>query len=1357
MAKKISILFLALVLTVVAFVPMLSQPVSAATSTYAKRFDSSVSSDFGYKVINTYPTAEYVATYEVIFNGSKSDETYPNADPIFTFATPYVNLFAQPTKGLVGIKDGGFGGIPSPTVSASYTFEWGKYYRFDFVMMSNKATIRINGEDVLSYSKSMNYTSSDYIILCPAHIQMDFLSDRLYYLSGVCHHDCTGNANIVGTNYWTNSNDYNGATITAYDLEALNKCANMVETVDKVYWNNTTAMPQGMRIDTQTGDDNGYSNQTVNDNTQLTFDYMMEFDFVIQSFNGSKGNAQFGGGAQNFFIGYDFQYGAWSIIGGNPWSDLGDGYKYEVVTGRRYHWKLQVTTSGVKLWIDGMLIINNTSYKRVDSNYFIFYPRGCIADITNYDWFLNVGGTWQRWRHISYSQPTEPFTGAALCSSNQANGAGSLNGRSEHYSTSPVNFTLNSEGSISKANSYYSALSSADKGRIRTTALTQGTNAINAIKAINNIGTVAMNSTSKGKIDAAKTAYNNTDNAYKGKIVNSGTLTAAETQYNNLCQNAANTVITAINNIGTVSVNSGTAITNARTAYNNCSYADARAKITNYSTLTAAETEYNAIRPVYDNIAAIGTVTVDSGSAITTARNGYNALTSARQGKITNYSTLTAAETEYNAIRPVYDNIAAIGTVTVNSGSAITTARNGYNALTSARQGKITNYSTLTAAETEYNAIRPVYEAIAALPTVADTQLSHGTAITSAYNSYTALSSARQAKITNATTLTNVKAEYDTINGAQTKINALPATATAADGVTLSSASTISTARSAYDALSSTQKAKVTATRLTAAESEYATIRGAQDAFDALPATATAANGITLSSTGIISTAQTAYNNMTSTQRGKTDYSRLTEANTEYNAIKGVYDDIAAIGTVALSSEAAIATAEASYAALSTATRKGKITNYSTLTAARAEYNTLNTVNTEIIDLPAVADIAITDGAAITDAYNAYQNLSEEQKAKIPSETVAALVAAKAENDAIQPVYAAVEALDSTPSLAEGDADITAAETSYGALTPAQQAKVDAANAVTLDERRAAFDALKPTVSMSGTLNSAKIQSNLYFTIPTSQVNTAEQKAAFKINIAGTEYSLTDAAVTAQISGDKTHFILHVTSAAKDMSKSISYSITSTYNGGTTYRNSTTSVAAYATALLSYTDANADKQAKVRTAAQRMLEYGRTAEIYFNVNGDNSATISAAAPTATVVASATPFDNAALNAQLGKSVTVGYLAISVTCKSDTTLSIAFFVHTGYTKEAAKAWMKSNMTLDGSPVTVTESGNYLIVSKQNVPVTQIRTSYNFVVAGTTYKVSVLDYLVKAQAKAGNANLNALAKAMYAYALAAEALG
>ena len=42
----------------------------------------------------------------------------------------------------------------------------------------------------------------------------------------------------------------------------------------------------------------------------------------------------------------------------------------------------------------------------------------------------------------------------------------------------------------------------------------------------------------------------------------------------------------------------------------------------------------------------------------------------------------------------------------VNSGSAITTARNGYNALSSARQGKITNYSTLTAAETEYNAIR---------------------------------------------------------------------------------------------------------------------------------------------------------------------------------------------------------------------------------------------------------------------------------------------------------------------------------------------------------------------------------------------------------------------------------------------------------------------------------------------------------------------------------------------------------------------------------------------------------------------------------------------------------------------------
>jgi hypothetical protein len=114
-----------------------------------------------------------------------------------------------------------------------------------------------------------------------------------------------------------------------------------------------------------------------------------------------------------------------------------------------------------------------------------------------------------------------------------------------------------------------------------------------------------------------------------------------------------------------------------------------------------------------EKIAAIGTVSLDSKTAIEEARAAHNALTVTQRGLVTNYETLTAAEASLKVLQDAADKaaadkaaadavaekIAAIGTVTKDSKAAIEAARAAYNALTAEQKALVTNYETLTAAE----------------------------------------------------------------------------------------------------------------------------------------------------------------------------------------------------------------------------------------------------------------------------------------------------------------------------------------------------------------------------------------------------------------------------------------------------------------------------------------------------------------------------------------------------------------------------------------------------------------------------------------------------------------------------------
>ncbi len=143
---------------------------------------------------------------------------------------------------------------------------------------------------------------------------------------------------------------------------------------------------------------------------------------------------------------------------------------------------------------------------------------------------------------------------------------------------------------------------------------------------------------------------------------------------------------------------------------------DQKTSVTNYSTLTDAEKAYAALL-VEDKIAAIGTVeyTAESKALIDAARTAYDALSDEAKALVTNYSTLTDAETAYAALiqagaDAVIAKINEIQTpveLKLATRDSIEGARAAYDALTAEQKLLVTNYDDLVAAEAALAALNP--------------------------------------------------------------------------------------------------------------------------------------------------------------------------------------------------------------------------------------------------------------------------------------------------------------------------------------------------------------------------------------------------------------------------------------------------------------------------------------------------------------------------------------------------------------------------------------------------------------------------------------------------------------------------
>lgn len=150
----------------------------------------------------------------------------------------------------------------------------------------------------------------------------------------------------------------------------------------------------------------------------------------------------------------------------------------------------------------------------------------------------------------------------------------------------------------------------------------------------------------------------------------------------------------------------------------------------------------NAAAAVTAKINAIGTVTLESESAITAARSAYDALTDAQKALVNSdtLATLTTAETTLADLKAAADRAAAdaviakINAVTAaiadgdkdDIKSAINDAMTAYNALTAAQKALVTNYDVLTAADSKYNSTGSKHEPVRRQPSATGTTTGSG-------------------------------------------------------------------------------------------------------------------------------------------------------------------------------------------------------------------------------------------------------------------------------------------------------------------------------------------------------------------------------------------------------------------------------------------------------------------------------------------------------------------------------------------------------------------------------------------------------------------------------------------------------
>lgn len=458
--------------------------------------------------------------------------------------------------------------------------------------------------------------------------------------------------------------------------------------------------------------------------------------------------------------------------------------------------------------------------------------------------------------------------------------------------------------------------------------------------------------------------------------------------------------------------------------------------------------EIEKVNKLIEQLPTADRLSFDDQDLIENIRNAYDALSDDQKSKVENYGLFKNIESTYekfaiNTLTKQIEELPTVKQVTLDNGEDIKQILQNYNNLSEKIKKQIKNSTKLQEVNERYQSLVEIHQVqlkINKLPTPENLTMKHEQQVKEAREEYETLTEKQQQEIDiNLLEKLEIKMEQLIISSKKISnvinlINNLPSV----EVVKLSDRTVIELARSLYDALSATDKEKVTnESNLIRIEAvlkklenekleDEKPLRNVENLINSIPSP----TNITLQSQSIIQQASTAYDQLTIEQQKQvSNYYVLVVAQAIYDDIKSkddaqkaqvVTEKIASLPSVSLidlTDETAIKIAKNSYDQL-TDIQKKLVLYYESIQELEKQIENLKVealkVKNLITALPAVSKITETDRSKIEDARIAYTALTTAQKKLVTNSVVldqAELQLAQLQEEAVKKIIATIAAL----------------------------------------------------------------------------------------------------------------------------------------------------------------------------------------------------------------------------------------------------------------------------------------------------------------------------------------------------------
>ncbi|MBR1431385.1 MAG: hypothetical protein IJ585_09195, partial [Ruminococcus sp.] len=463
-------------------------------------------------------------------------------------------------------------------------------------------------------------------------------------------------------------------------------------------------------------------------------------------------------------------------------------------------------------------------------------------------------------------------------------------------------------------------------------------------------------------------------------------------------------------------------------------------------------------------------VTASDKEDIEAAREAYDALTPDQKAQAGD-----AAKAKLEAVEAALAiaELPAASDVTTTDKTAIEAARAKYDALTDDQKSQVGD-----AAKAKLEAVEAAL-LIAQLPESDAVTTGNKDAIEKAREAYDALTDTLKAQVGD-----TLKEKLEAAEVALTKklIEAIPDPA----DVTTADADKVAAAKTAYDKLTDDQKTKITEAEKEKLDAAVQALSDAETSdVEALIRALPSASSVTTADAEAIEAAKEAFDELTEAQKAIVKATLKDKLAADLAAL--AIAKLPAADNVTAADKDAIEAAREAYDAL-TSTQKSSVGEAAKAKLEAAEAKIQDAVDTEaanaVIDkinaLPASTAVTANDKADIEAARAAYDALTDNQKAKIDTDTLKKLTDAEAaiqdaeDKAAADAVKEMIDALPGADDVTVSDkAAIEAARAAYNALTDNQKAKVSADTLKKLTDAEDALALAESEDKLDKTISSA--------------------------------------------------------------------------------------------------------------------------------------------------------------------------------------------------------------------------------------------------------------------------------------------